>query len=71
MEREKNNAEISTECFPNGNGSLLLDSKENANTTSRCGVFYTYKLFKEVFKVLEVFWGASSRHVLVETTTGS
>ena len=31
MEREKNNAEISAECFPNGNGSLLLDSKENAN----------------------------------------
>ena len=31
MGRKKNNAEISAECFLNGNGSLVLDTKENAN----------------------------------------
>ena len=38
--------------------------------TSRCGLFYTCKLFKEFFEVLEVFGGASFRHVLAGTTTG-
>ena len=32
--------------------------------------FYTCKLFKEFFEVLEVFWGCFFHIVLAETTTG-